>query len=41
VLGHFQEPGLLEIRSSVDIPVIALGEANLLAALSMASASGW
>ena len=32
VLGHFQEPGLLEIRSSVDIPVVALGEANLLAA---------
>lgn len=35
VLGHFQEPGLLEIRSSVDIPVIGLGEANLLAALSL------
>src|SRR5579871_3815591 len=30
VLGHFQEPGLLELRSSVDIPVISLGEANLL-----------
>ena len=30
VIGHFQEPGLLEIRSSVDIPVISLGEANLL-----------
>ena len=35
VLGHFQEPGLLEIRSSVDIPVIGLGEANVFAALSM------
>ena len=35
VIGHFQEPGLLEIRGSVDIPVIGLGEANLLAALSM------
>ncbi|MBV8192401.1 MAG: hypothetical protein JOY64_00890 [Alphaproteobacteria bacterium] len=35
VIGHFQEPGLLEIRSSVDIPVIGLGEANLLAALTM------
>jgi Asp/Glu/hydantoin racemase len=35
VIGHFQEPGLLEIRSSVDIPVIGLGEANLLASLSM------
>jgi len=40
VLGHFQEPGLLEIRSSVDIPVIALGEANLLAALSMGQRVG-
>jgi allantoin racemase len=35
VLGHFQEPGLLEIRSSIDIPVIGLGEANMFAALSM------
>lgn len=35
VLGHFQEPGLIEIRGSVDIPVIGLGEANLLAALSL------
>jgi Asp/Glu/hydantoin racemase len=35
VIGHFQEPGLLEIRSSVDIPVVGLGEANLLTALTM------
>jgi Asp/Glu/hydantoin racemase len=35
VLGHFQEPGLLEIRGSLDIPVIGLGESNLLAALSL------
>src|SRR5262249_45784173 len=35
VIGHFQEPGLLEIRGTVDIPVVALGEANLLVALSM------
>src|SRR6266478_1152963 len=35
VIGHFQEPGLLETRGSLDIPVIALGEANLLAACSM------
>jgi Asp/Glu/hydantoin racemase len=35
VIGHFQEPGLIEIRSSVDIPVIGLGEANLLAALTL------
>jgi Asp/Glu/hydantoin racemase len=35
VIGHFQEPGLLETRGALDIPVIGLGEANLLAALSM------
>src|SRR5436190_4484685 len=35
VIGHFQEPGLLEIRGAVDIPVVGLGEANLLTALSM------
>jgi Asp/Glu/hydantoin racemase len=35
VIGHFQEPGLLEIRGAVDIPVIGLGEATILAALSM------
>ncbi len=35
LLGHFQEPGLLEIRTAVDIPVVSLGESNLLAALSM------
>ncbi len=35
VIGHFQEPGLLEARASLDIPVIGLGEAALLAALSM------
>jgi allantoin racemase len=35
VIGHFQEPGLLEIRGALDIPVVGLGEASLLAALSM------
>ncbi len=35
VIGHFQEPGLLEIRGALDIPVIGLGEATMLAALSM------
>ncbi len=35
VIGHFQEPGLLEIRGAVDIPVIGLGEAGMLAALTM------
>ena len=40
VIGHFQEPGLLEIRGAVDIPVIGLGEASLLAALSMGGRVG-
>jgi allantoin racemase len=40
VIGHFQEPGLLEIRGALDIPVIGLGEASLLAALSMGSSIG-
>ena len=40
VIGHFQEPGLLEIRGSVDIPVVGLGEAALLAALSMGGRLG-
>jgi len=30
VIGHFQEPGLYEARSTVGIPVIGLGEAVLL-----------
>src|ERR1700728_2555931 len=40
VIGHFQEPGLLEIRGAVDIPVIGLGDANLLAALAMGGRIG-
>jgi len=40
VIGHFQEPGLLQIRGAVEIPVIGLGEASLLAALSMAGRLG-
>jgi len=40
VIGHFQEPGLLEIRGALDIPVIGLGEANLLAALGMGGRIG-
>ena len=40
VIGHFQEPGLLEIRGALDIPVIGLGEANLLAALAMGGRIG-
>jgi allantoin racemase len=40
VIGHFQEPGLLEIRGALDIPVIGLGEASVLAGLSMGSSVG-
>lgn len=40
VLGHFQEPGLMEIRGAVDIPVIGLGEANMLAALTLGQSFG-
>jgi allantoin racemase len=40
IIGHFQEPGLLEIRSALDIPVIGLGEATTLAALSMGGRIG-
>lgn len=40
VLGHFQEPGLLEIRGAVDIPVVGLGEANMFAALAMGQSFG-
>jgi allantoin racemase len=35
VLGHFQEPALVELRSAVDMPVVSLGESNMLAALSL------
>jgi Asp/Glu/hydantoin racemase len=30
VIGHFQEPGLIECRSALDIPVVGLGEASML-----------
>jgi Asp/Glu/hydantoin racemase len=32
VMGHFQDPGLYELRSALDIPVIGVGESTLLAA---------
>jgi len=32
VLGHFQDPGLYELRSALRIPVVGVGEATLLAA---------
>jgi allantoin racemase len=40
VIGHFQEPGLLEARASLEIPVVGLGEATLLAACSMGQKLG-
>jgi allantoin racemase len=40
VIGHFQEPGLLEIRGAVDMPVVGLGETALLAALAMGGTIG-
>ena len=30
IVGHFQDAGLYEARSAVDIPVIGLGEATML-----------
>lgn len=35
VIGHFQEPGLIESRTVVDIPVIGLGEATMLHACTL------
>ncbi len=32
VMGHFQDPGLYELRSALSIPAIGVGEATLLAA---------
>lgn len=32
VMGHFQDPGLYELRSALSIPVVGAGEATLLAA---------
>ncbi|WP_019216509.1 aspartate/glutamate racemase family protein [Legionella tunisiensis] len=35
VIGHFQEPGINEIKACIDIPVIGLGESNMLHACSL------
>jgi Asp/Glu/hydantoin racemase len=35
VIGHFQEPGLYDCRSALDIPVVGLGEASLLQACTL------
>jgi allantoin racemase len=40
VIGHFQDAGLYECRSVVDIPVVALGEASMLHACQLGQRSG-
>jgi len=40
VIGHFQEPGLVECRAALDIPVIGLGEATMLYACMLGRAFG-
>jgi allantoin racemase len=40
VIGHFQDAGLYEARSVVDIPVLALGEASLLYSCQLGQQSG-
>lgn len=40
IIGHFQDAGLYEARSAVDIPVIALGEATMLYACQMGQRIG-
>jgi allantoin racemase len=40
VIGHFQDAGLYEARSVVDIPVLALGEASMLYGCTLGQHSG-
>ena len=40
VVGHFQDAGLYEARSTVDIPVIGLGEASMLYSCQLAQRIG-
>ncbi len=40
VMGHFQDPGLYELRSLLDIPVIGTGEATLLAGSTLGRRMG-
>ena len=40
VFGHFQEPGLIEARTAVDIPVLGLGETTMLHALTLGHTFG-
>src|SRR5215468_962465 len=40
VIGHFQDAGLYEARSVVDIPVLALGETSMLQGCMLGQRSG-
>jgi Asp/Glu/hydantoin racemase len=40
VIGHFQDAGLYEARSAVDIPVLSLGEASMLYSCTLGQRSG-
>ncbi|MFV0383538.1 aspartate/glutamate racemase family protein [Paracoccus sp. (in: a-proteobacteria)] len=40
VMGHFQDPGLYELRSVLDIPVIGTGEATMLAGSTLGRRMG-
>jgi Asp/Glu/hydantoin racemase len=40
VIGHFQEPGLIESRCALDIPVVGLGEATMLYACGIGRTFG-
>ena len=39
IIGHFQDAGLYECRATVDIPVISLGEATMLQAMTLGQRS--
>ena len=40
IIGHFQDAGLYEARSVVDIPVLGMGEASMLHACQLGQRSG-
>lgn len=40
LLGHFQDAGLAELRCALDIPVVGMGEASILHALTLGRSFG-
>jgi Asp/Glu/hydantoin racemase len=40
VVGHFQDSGVVELRCSLDIPVVGMGEASILHALTLGRTFG-